>query len=70
MECAIKDKLEQQLSDIRKLATRPGLTPDESESIARAERFAIGLLQEHNASGHKGKRCPFATLISSAQFEG
>jgi hypothetical protein len=65
MECAVKDELEQHLSDIRKLAARVDLMPDERESMARAERFAIGLLQEHNASGHNGKRCPFATLISS-----
>jgi hypothetical protein len=35
MECAAKDNLEQHLSDIRKLAARLDLTPDERESIAR-----------------------------------
>jgi hypothetical protein len=63
MECAAKDKLEQHLSDIRRLAARADLTADERESVARAERFAIALLREHNESGHNGKRCPFATLI-------
>jgi len=65
MECAVKDELEQHLPDIRKLAARLDLTPDEKESVARDGRFAIGLLEEHNATGHSGKRCPFATLISS-----
>jgi len=64
MECAVKDELEQHLSDIRKLAARLDLTQDERESIARAERFAISLLRKHNESGHNGKRCPFATLMS------
>lgn len=64
MECAAKDELEQHLSDIRKVAARIDLTPDEQESIARAERFAISLLRQHSESGHNGKRCPFATLIS------
>lgn len=63
MECAAKDNLEQHLSDIRKLAARLDLTPDESESIARFERFAISLLKGHNEAGHDGKRCPFATLF-------
>jgi len=64
MECAAKDQLEQHLSDIRRFATRVDLAPDEREAVARAEKFAIGLLREHNESGHNGKRCPFATLIS------
>jgi hypothetical protein len=64
MECAVKDELEQHLSDIRKVPARVDLTPDEQESIARAEQFAISLLRKHNESGHDGKRCPFATLIS------
>jgi hypothetical protein len=63
MECQTKDELEQHLSDIRRLATSHGLTSEEREVAARAERFAIGLLKEHDASGHEGKRCPFATLI-------
>ena len=63
MECQTKDELEQHLSDIRKLATSPGLTSEERETAARAERFAIGLLKGHDASGHEGKRCPFATQI-------
>jgi hypothetical protein len=61
MECRTKDELEQHLSDIRRLATSPGLTSAEKESATRAERFAMGLLREHDASGHDGKRCPFAT---------
>jgi hypothetical protein len=63
MECRVKDELEQHLSDIRKLATRSDLKADEREVAARAEKFAIRLLREHNASGHHGKRCPFATQI-------
>ncbi len=63
MECKIKDELEQHLSDIRRLATSLGLTPEEKEAVIRAERFAMGLLKEHDASGHGGKRCPFATQI-------
>lgn len=63
MECRTKEKLEQHLSDIRKLATNSNLTADEKEAAARAERFAIGLVREHDASGHDGKRCPFATLV-------
>jgi hypothetical protein len=63
MECRTKDELEQHLSDIRKLATSPGFTSEAREAAARAERFAIGLLKEHDASGHDGKRCPFATQI-------
>jgi hypothetical protein len=63
MECAVKDELEQHLSDIRKVATRLDLTPDERQSIARAERFAISLLTEHDRSGHDGKKCRFATLL-------
>ena len=63
MECRIKDELEQHLSDIRKLAVSSALTSEEKEAAVRAERFAIGLVREHDASGHKGKRCPYATLI-------
>jgi len=63
VECSAKNELEQHLSDIRKLATRSGLTEEERDAAARAERFAIGLLKEHNTSGHAGKRCPFATHI-------
>jgi hypothetical protein len=63
MECRTKDELEQNLSDIRRLATSRGLTSEEREVAIRAERFAIGLVKEHDASGHNGKRCPFATLI-------
>jgi len=63
MECRTKDELEQHLSDIRRLATNRGLTSEEREVAIRAERFAIGLVKEHDASGHNGKRCPFATLI-------
>lgn len=64
MECEVKDRIEEHLSDIRKLAIRQDLTPDERESIVRAERFAISLLREHNEFGHDGKRCPFATLLA------
>ena len=63
MECQTKDELEQHLSDIRRLATSVGLTSEEREAVIRAERFAMGLLREHDASGHGGKRCPFATQI-------
>jgi hypothetical protein len=63
MECQTKDALEQHLSDIRKLAVRSAATPDEREAAARAERFAIALVKEHDASGHDGKRCPFATRL-------
>ena len=61
MECRTKDELEQHLSDIRRLATSRALTSEEQDAAARAERFAIGLLREHDQSGHHGKRCPFAT---------
>jgi len=63
MQCIAKDELEQHLSDIRRLATRAGLTSEERDAAARAERFAIGRLKEHDASGHGGKRCPLATQI-------
>lgn len=63
MECQTKDELEQHLSDIRRLATSPTLTPDQKDAAVRAERFAIGLLREHDKSGHHGKRCPFATRL-------
>jgi hypothetical protein len=63
MECRTKDDLEQHLSDIRRLATGPTLTSDEKDAAVRAERFAIGLLREHDESGHHGKRCPFATRL-------
>jgi hypothetical protein len=63
MECRIKDELEQHLSDIRRLATRPALTPEEQDAAVRAERFAIGLVRAHDQSGHDGKRCPFATRM-------
>jgi hypothetical protein len=51
------------VSDIRRLVVNPSLTSEEREAAARTERFAIGLLKEHNASGHDGKRCPFATAV-------
>ena len=63
MECRTKDELEQHLSDIRRLVTSHSLSPEEREVAARAERFAIGLLREHDASGHDGKRCPFSTRM-------
>ena len=63
MECRTKDELEQHLSDIRRLATSSGLTSEEKDAAARAERFAMGILKEHDESGHQGKRCPFATRM-------
>ena len=63
MECQTKDELEQHLSDIRRLAASRALTSQERDAAIRAERFAIGLLKGHDASGHDGKRCPFATRI-------
>jgi hypothetical protein len=66
MECKTKDELEQHLSDIRSLAMRPGLTPEETSAAARAERFAIRLVKEHDTTGHNGKRCPYATRVSPA----
>jgi len=63
MECRTKDELEQHLSDIRRLATSPTLTPEEKDAVIRAERFAIRLVREHDESGHQGKRCPFATRL-------
>jgi hypothetical protein len=64
MECRTKDELEQHLSDIRSLAMRPGLTAEQTTAAARAERFAIALVREHDSTGHNGKRCPYATRIS------
>jgi hypothetical protein len=64
MECAVKDKLEQHLSDIRRLATQVDLkSDDDKQAVVRAEQFAIALLKEHNASGHNGKSCPYATQL-------
>lgn len=63
MECRTKDELEAHVSDIRSLAASPNLSSKEKEAVARAERFAIGLLKEHNASGHDGKKCPYATQL-------
>ena len=63
MDCVAKDELEQHLSDIRRLAARRGLTSEEQEVAARAERFAIGILKDHDSSGHNGKRCPIATQL-------
>jgi hypothetical protein len=63
MDCLAKNELEQHLSDIRKLAANQGLAADEKEAVARAERFAIAMLKEHDKSGHAGKRCPLATQI-------
>ncbi len=64
MECRTKDELEQHLSDIRRLAVIPRLTSEQTDAVVRAERFAMGLLREHDVSGHNGKRCPYATIIS------
>jgi hypothetical protein len=64
MDCPVKDELEQHLSDIRKLATQVDLKSEEAKEAAiRAEQFAIALLKKHNASGHNGKRCPYATQL-------
>jgi hypothetical protein len=63
MDCLAKNELEQHLSDIRKLAAHQGLASEEREAAARAERFAIAMLKEHDKSGHAGKRCPLATHI-------
>ncbi len=63
MECETKAELEQHLSDIRRLATRRELAAEEREAVVRAEQFAIRLVKEHDASGHGGKRCPYATQI-------
>jgi hypothetical protein len=63
MECRTKDELEQHLSDIRRLASNAALASADEDAAVRAERFAIGLLKEHDASGHGGKRCPFATRL-------
>jgi hypothetical protein len=64
MECRTKDELEQHLSDIRSLAMSRGLTSEQTNAAARAERFAIALVKEHDASGHNGKRCPYATRVT------
>lgn len=45
------------------MVSSPGLTPEAKEAAARAERFAIELVKEHDATGHEGKRCPFATRL-------
>lgn len=63
MECSTKDELEQHLSDIRRLGARRDLTPEERDAVVRAEKFAIALVKHHDASGHNGKPCPFATRL-------
>ena len=63
MECEVKDELDQHLSNIRKLAARRDLTAEERLAPIRAEQFAIRLLKEHDAAGHGGKRCPYATQV-------
>ena len=65
MECEVKDELDQHLSNIRKLAARRDLTAEERLAAIRAEQFALRLLKEHDASGHGGKRCPYATQVWS-----
>jgi len=65
MEMRTKDQLEQHLSDIRRLASRA--SADDKQAAVRAERFAITLLKEHDASGHGGKRCPYATHLFRRQ---
>lgn len=61
MQCQTRDTIEQHLSDVRTLASRLDLTQEEKEAVVHAERFAIGLLSEHDSDGHSGRRCPFAT---------
>jgi hypothetical protein len=61
MQCPVKDELERHLSDIRRLGSRRDLTSEQREAAARAERFAIGLLKNHDTAGHEGKPCPEAT---------
>jgi hypothetical protein len=63
MHCQTRDEIEEHLSDIRVIAARVVLTTEEKEAAFRAERFAIALLQEHDAAGHNGKRCPLATQL-------
>jgi hypothetical protein len=63
MSCRTKDELEPQLSDIRRLASNSALAPEEREAAIRAERFSIGRLREHDASGHDGNQRAFATRI-------
>jgi len=63
MECEVKDELDQHLSNIRKLAARRDLTAEERLAAIRAEQYAIRLLKEHDAAGHGGKRCPYATQV-------
>ena len=60
MSCPSKDELEQHLMNIRKLAAHLGFTLEERKAAARAERFAIGLVNQHDASGHDGEPCPAA----------
>lgn len=65
VECQTKGTMEQHLSDIRRLVPRTQpLLADERDAALRAEHFAITLLKEHHATGHDGKRCPFATVFS------
>ena len=59
MECRTKDELEQHCQ----IASNASLAPEHKDAAVRAERIAIGLLKEHDASGHEGKRCPFATRL-------
>jgi len=66
MECRTKDELEEHLADIRRLAVSRGLTSEQKDAAARAERFAIGLLKEHDSTGHNGKGCPYATRLSGS----
>ena len=61
LQCQTRDAIEQHLSDLRTLASRLGLTQDEKEAIVHAERFAKGLLREHDTAGHIGSTCPRAT---------
>jgi hypothetical protein len=63
MQCKTRDEIEEHLSDIRVIAARVHLTTEEKEAVVRAERFAIGLLKEHDTAGHNGNRCPLATQL-------
>jgi len=51
------------LSNTCQIASNALLAPEHKDAAVRAERIAIGLLKEHDASGHEGKRCPFATRL-------
>jgi hypothetical protein len=62
MGCPDKQALEQHQLDIRTLS-HPSSSRDEKEkAAARAERFAIQLIKEHESAGHDGEACPDSGL--------